>query len=62
MLGQISFQKINVNNIKILLSCIANFIGNRELKNNRKEDIPFLKGFSQIAFNFVFAIFKGRWD
>ena len=59
MFGQISSQKININNIKILLSCITDFIGNRELKNNREKDIPFLKGFSQIAFNFVSAIFKG---
>ena len=46
MFGQTSFQEINVNNIKILLSHIANFISNRELKNNRKEDISFLKDFS----------------
>lgn len=46
MFGQTSFQEINVDNIKILLSHIANFISNRELKNNRKEDISFLKGFS----------------
>ena len=58
--SQTSLQKIDVNNIKILLTCIADFINNRELKDNREEDILFLKRFGQIAFNFISAIFKGR--
>jgi len=62
MFSQTSSQKIDVNNIKILLSHISNFISNRELKNNREEDIHFLKGFGQIAFDFVATVFKDRWD
>ena len=62
MFGQIAFQEIDINNIKISLICISDFISNRELKNNRKEDILFLKGFGQIAFNFVSFVFKGEWD
>ena len=41
---------------------IPDFIGNRELKNNRKMDIPFLSGFGQIAFDFVSSIFKRGWN
>jgi len=62
MFGQTSPQEINVNNIKLSLTHISNFISNRKLKNNRKEDIPFLKGFSQIAFDFVSTVFKSGWD
>ena len=60
MFSQTATQEINVNNIKISLCCISDFTRNRELKNNREEDIPFLKGFGQIAFDFVFSIFKSR--
>jgi len=62
MFDQTASQEIDINNIKISLTCISDFINNRELKNNRKEDILFLKGFGQIAFNFVSSVFKGGWD
>ena len=45
MFGQIVLQEINVNNIKIPLHHIFDFVSNRDIKNNREEDIPFLKGF-----------------
>ena len=60
MFGQTASQEIDINNIKISLIYISNFISNRELKNNREEDILFFKGFGQIAFNFESSIFKGR--
>ena len=59
LFGQTATQEIDVNNIKTSLSHISNFINNKELKNNREEDILFLKGFGQIAFDFVSAVFKG---
>ena len=62
MFGQTLSQEIDINNIKILLSQISNLIVNRELKNNREEDISFLKGFSQVIFNFVSTVFKDGWD
>ena len=62
MFGQNNTQEININNIKISLICISYFISNRELKNNRKIDIPFLSSFGQIIFNFVSSIFKEEWD
>ena len=62
MFGQIASQEIDVNNIKISLSHISDFIVNRELKNNRENNISFLKGFDQVAFNFVSSIFKGGWN
>ena len=62
MFGQTASQKIDVNNIKISLTHISDFISNRELKNNKEKNILFLKGFGQIAFNFVFSIFKSGWD
>ena len=62
MFEQNNTQEINVNNIKISLICILDFIGNRKLKNNREENIPFLSRFCQIAFNFVSSSFKRGWD
>ena len=62
MFGQTLSQEINVNNIKILLSHISNFISNRELKNNKEKDISFLKDFSQITFDFVATVFKSGWN
>ena len=59
MFGQNNTQEIDVNNS---LMRISDFIGNRELKNNREKDIPFLSGFGQIAFGFVSSVFKGGWD
>jgi len=62
LFSQMSSQEINVNNIKISFTYISNFISYRELKNNREKDIPFLKEFGQVIFDFVAAIFKGGWD
>jgi len=62
LFSQMSSQEIDVNNIKISFTYISNFISYRELKNNREKDIPFLKEFSQVIFDFVAAIFKGGWD
>ena len=62
MFGQNTSQEIDVNNIKIFLICIFDFISNKKLKNNREEDILFLKDFGQIAFDFVSSVFKGRWN
>jgi len=45
LFGQTPSQEINVNNIKISLPQISDFISNRKLKNNREKDISFLKGF-----------------
>jgi len=60
MFGQTASHEININNIKISLIYISNFISNRELKNNREEDIPFLKCFGQITFDFISFVFKGE--
>jgi len=62
MFSQTTFKEINVNNIKISLIYISDFISNKELKNNREKDIPSFKGFGQIAFNFVSSVFKGGWN
>jgi len=56
------FSQIDVNNIKISLLCISNFIGNRELKSNRENNISFFKGFGQVIFDFVSSVFKREWD
>jgi len=41
---------------------ISDFINNRELKNNREADIPFLSNFGQITFDFISSISKEGWD
>jgi len=60
LFGQNNTQKIDINNIMISLRHISDFISNRKLKNNKKEDISFLSGFSQITFDFISFLFKGR--
>jgi len=35
---------------------------NRDLINNKEEDIPFLNRFSQITFKFISSLFKDGWD
>ena len=62
MFGQNNTQEIDVNNIMISFRHISDFISNRKLKNNEEENIPFLSGFGQIAFDFVFSLFKRGWD
>ena len=58
LFGQNNTQEIDVNNIMISFRHISDFISNRKLKNNEEENIPFLSGFGQIAFDFVFSLFK----
>ena len=38
---------------------MVDFIKNRNIKNNRKEDIPSIVGFRQATWTFVSAIYKG---
>jgi len=51
-----------LNNLKISLHWFADFIKNRNLKNNKKEDIPSLIDFSQAAWTLISPIYKGGWD
>ena len=62
MFRQNNIQEIDVNNIKISLIYISDFIGNRELENNREKNISFLSGFGQIVFDFISSIFKRGWN
>ena len=62
MFGQNNTQNIDVSNIKISLIYISDFICDRDLKNNREEDISFLNEFSQIIFEFISFLFKGGWN
>jgi len=62
MFRQNNTQEIDINNIKISLMHISDFISNREFKNNREKDILFLNSFGQIVFDFVSFVFKGEWD
>ena len=60
--GKYSTQDIDINNIKISLSRMLDFITNYHIKNNRKGDILCLEGFGQVAFEFIISILKGGWD
>jgi len=44
---------IDMKNIKISLYHIADFIKNKNIKNNREEDIPSIVGFGQATWTFV---------
>jgi len=53
---------IDINNIKLSLYWITDFIKNCSLKNNRKEDILCLKSFGQATYLLVSAMFESSWD
>jgi len=59
LFGRLNIQDIDVNNIKVSLEQIADFIANRHLKNHKKNKIPCLTGFGKVAFELVSLIFKG---
>jgi len=48
----------DINNIKLSLYWIADFIKNYTLKNNREKNILYLKGFGQAAYSLVSAMFE----
>jgi len=60
--AKLSTQDIDVNNIKISLTRISEFITNCHIKNNKETDISYLEGFSKIAFELVKSIYKGEWN
>ena len=51
-------QDIDVNNIKISLEQISDFIANCHLNNHKEDEIPYLTGFGKVAFDLVSSIFK----
>jgi len=62
LFGRLGIQDIDVNNIKVSLEQIADFIANHHLKNHKENKILCLTGFSKVAFELVSLIFKGEWD
>jgi len=55
-------QDIDVNNIKVSLEQMSDFISNHHLKNHKKDEISCLTGFGKVVFELVSSIFKGGWD
>jgi len=55
-------QDINVNNIKVSLEQMSDFISNHHLKNHKEDKIPCLTSFGKVVFELVSSIFKGGWD
>jgi len=62
LFGRLGTQDIDVNNIKVSLEQMSNFISNHHLKNHKEDKIPCLTSFSKVAFELVSSIFKGGWD
>jgi len=52
----------DLKNIKISLYQIVDFIKNRNLKNNREEDIHSFVDFGQVAWTLILSIYKSGWD
>jgi len=50
---------IDIRNIKISLYQIVNFIKNRNIKNNREENIPSIAEFRQVVWTLISAIYEG---
>jgi len=49
MFGMIKKSVENVKNIIISLNYMTSFIDKRDIKNNRKSNLSYLKGFGQAA-------------
>ena len=62
LFGRLRTQDIDVNNIKIFLKQISDFIANHHLNNHKKDEIPCLTGFGKVTFDLVSSIFKSGWD
>ena len=62
LFGRLRTQDIDINNIKIFLEQISDFIANRYLNNHKKDKIPCLTGFDKVAFDLVSSIFKSGWN
>ena len=52
----------DIDNIKLFLSHITNFIKNHPFKNNREDNILCLEDFGQTTYTLVSAIFESSWD
>ena len=52
----------DVDNIKLLILCITDFIKKQPLNNKKELDISCLEGFRQTAFSPVLAIYKSSWN
>jgi len=53
---------IDMDNIKLSLHSITDFIKNCPLKNNREIDIQYLKDFEQATYSLVLVMFESSWD
>ena len=62
LFGRLETQEMDVNNIKVSLERISNFITNCNLKNHKEDEIPYLAEFSKVAFKLILSIFKGGWN
>jgi len=56
------FLEIDSKNIYTSLLYIANFIRTRKVINSKANNIPELKGFGKVAWNFIFFIYNSKWD
>ena len=62
LFGRLGTQDIDVNNIKVSLEQMSDFIFNYHLKNHKEDKIPCLTSFGKVMFELVSLIFKGGWD
>ena len=56
------FLEIDSKNIYTSLLYMANFIRTRKVINSEANNIPELKGFGKVAWNFIFSIYNSKWD
>ena len=52
----------NIKNIIISLNHMISFIDKRDIENNRKSNLSYLKGFGQVAWSLISTIYKSGWD
>ena len=53
--------EIDSNNIYTCLLYIANFISSRKVIDSKANNVPKLKGFGKVAWNFISSIYEFGW-
>jgi len=56
------FLEIDSKNMYTSLLYMANFIRIRKVVNSKTNNIPELKNFDKVVWNFIFFIYNSRWD
>jgi len=60
--GALEYLPSNSKNIKESLRHMTNYIRNKNIKPNKVNNVPDLKGVGKAAWNFILALYNSGWD